>query len=254
MVKRKLDIAKRGDDVLLDKISNVKRHISRAKEEYDGFEGNLSRRDAVIFNIMLVCEQLVDISNYIVAFMKLGVPNSVKDSFELLLKNKIISKDLCEKIKVMMNLRNIIVHESEKVDASIIVSAIENGLGDLLNFVEVVLSQKEKIKIIGVIREIQFNDPRKVNELEKRKVAEAMSVVYKYYNDKKSYESVFLNNWRKHQLVSAVQGYNSKFYRICLTALELFFTDENNISRSNQYKEAEEIPDKDLEEYYKYFI
>jgi uncharacterized protein YutE (UPF0331/DUF86 family) len=133
------------DDILINKVDSIRRCVKRAREEYnsaDNFKDDFSRQDAAIMNIVRACEQAIDLTNYIIKKRKLGVPNSAKDSFDLLFRDKIIGEYLCEKMKKMIGFRNIVIHDYEKVNIDIVTSVIKNESEDLLVFSDLLLNKK----------------------------------------------------------------------------------------------------------------
>ncbi|MEY3220948.1 MAG: hypothetical protein RIT27_2305 [Pseudomonadota bacterium] len=126
------------DDVIINKIQSIQRCILRATEEHQlagiSFIQDFSRQDAAVLNITRACEQTIDLANYLIKKNKLGIPNSSRESFELLAQHNMISISLCQQLQKMVGFRNIAIHEYQKLNPHIIVSIIETGLEDLLAF------------------------------------------------------------------------------------------------------------------------
>ena len=81
------------DDVIINKCESIKRCIKRIEEDYDEeFETNLTKQDAVIFNIQRAIQQSIDLGAYIIKQRKLTPPKTSKEIFEILEKEKIIAK------------------------------------------------------------------------------------------------------------------------------------------------------------------
>ena len=123
--------------VILNKYESIERCINRINEEYQDDRHSLedyTREDAIILNLQRACELATDIAMYIVSSRKLGLPQSKKDAFELLLKNGIISDDTFKNMKGMIGFRNIAVHSYKEIDDDILIDVIENHLEDLKNF------------------------------------------------------------------------------------------------------------------------
>lgn len=123
--------------VILNKYDSIERCINRINEEYAGDANNLnnySKSDAIILNLQRACEQVIDIAMYVISTMKLGIPQTKKDAFEILLKNNYITEDTYKKMKGMIGFRNIAVHDYQDIDDEILQDVIENHLNDLLEF------------------------------------------------------------------------------------------------------------------------
>ena len=136
------------DDIILNKVSSIKKCVERAKQEHreacavgaKEFMENFSRQDAAVLNILRACEQAIDLANHIVRLKNLGVPNEARDSFDFLVKAEVISEMLAKKLKEMIGFRNIAVHEYESVNIAIVQAVILKDIDDLLEFCAVVLS------------------------------------------------------------------------------------------------------------------
>ena len=123
--------------VILNKYESIERCIKRINEEYDGNPINLnnySKSDAIVLNLQRACELVIDIAMYVVSTEKLGIPQTKKEAFEILLKNNYITEEVLKKMKGMIGFRNIAVHDYKDIDDEILQDVIENHLNDLLEF------------------------------------------------------------------------------------------------------------------------
>jgi uncharacterized protein YutE (UPF0331/DUF86 family) len=130
------------DDIILNKIEIIKRCISRAKEEYDGNPKNLenyTKQDSVTLNIQRACEAVIDLGMHVIAERGLGIPQTSRDTFDILQNNKIIGHEMSERLKAMIGFRNIAIHNYQKLNLKIIQAIIEKDLKDLLYFTDVIL-------------------------------------------------------------------------------------------------------------------
>jgi len=131
------------NDVMINKIQSIHRCIQRAKEEYQQagkhFAQDFSRQDAATLNIMRACEQSLDLANVIIKQRQLGIPNQSRDSFAFLAKANIIPNDLSEKLQRMIGFRNVVIHEYQHINISIVQTVIELGLDDLLTFTDIII-------------------------------------------------------------------------------------------------------------------
>jgi|SRR5690625_3730934 len=121
------------NDVVLNKVSIIERCLKRIHEEYDSQPNNLknyTKQDSIILNIQRTCEASIDLAMHIVADRKLGVPQSSRESFDLLFENDLINKELSEKMKAMVGFRNIAVHDYQDINLAIVQRIIEAHLVD----------------------------------------------------------------------------------------------------------------------------
>lgn len=67
----------------------------------------------LMMNIINLC---VDVGNEIITLKQLGYPESYRDVFTLLEKNKIVNKAITNKMKNLVGLRNLLAHEYGEID------------------------------------------------------------------------------------------------------------------------------------------
>jgi uncharacterized protein YutE (UPF0331/DUF86 family) len=130
------------DDVILNKTEIIKRCISRAKEEYDCNPKNLenyTKQDSIILNIQRACEAVIDLGMHVIAEKGLGIPQTSRDTFEILQDNRIITPEMCKLLKAMIGFRNIAIHNYQRLNLKIIQALIEKDLKNLLSFTDVIL-------------------------------------------------------------------------------------------------------------------
>ena len=130
------------DDVILNKIEIIKRCIRRVKEEYDCNPKNLenyTKQDSVTLNIQRACEAVIDLGMHVIAEKGLGIPQTSRDAFEILQDNRIITPEMCERLKAMIGFRNIAIHNYQRLNLKIIQAIIEKHMEDLMHFSEIIM-------------------------------------------------------------------------------------------------------------------
>ena len=132
------------DDIILNKVASVKRCQKRIREEFNAedeaaFRANFTRQDSVILNLQRACEACIDIANVLIKQRQLGIPQSARDSFELLVKAGLISVESGDKLKKMVGLRNIAVHDYQTLNLDIVIAVINKHLGDFDEYIAEVL-------------------------------------------------------------------------------------------------------------------
>jgi uncharacterized protein YutE (UPF0331/DUF86 family) len=123
--------------IIMNKYESIERCINRINEEYAGDSSNLdnyTKADAILLNLQRACELVIDISAYVVSTRKLGMPQTKKENFDLLLSNNLIDEKTCKNMKDIIDFRNIAVHDYQEIDEDILKDVIENHLNDLLDF------------------------------------------------------------------------------------------------------------------------
>lgn len=127
-----------ADDVLLNKAATIERCVKRAREEYTfdpaTFAQSFSRQDAAILNIQRACEAALDMGQHVVRREKLGIPQSARNVFDLLVQGSWLEPALAERLKHMVGFRNIAVHDYQALQLPITVAIIEKHLDDFLHY------------------------------------------------------------------------------------------------------------------------
>jgi uncharacterized protein YutE (UPF0331/DUF86 family) len=88
----------------------------------------------------------LDICKIINTDLNLGLPKKDVDIIENLVKNKIISREVGEKIKEMKGFRNILVHRYGEIEDEIAYEEIKNVLKDFEEFEKEIEKFLEKVK------------------------------------------------------------------------------------------------------------
>ena len=127
-------------DVVLNKIQTIERCLKRVREEYigneDSFESNYTKQDSVVLNLERASQASIDIATHIIKTRNLGLPNSSRELFNMLLDAGIISENICKQLQGMVGFRNIAVHDYQNLNIEIVVSIVENHLTDFELFVQ----------------------------------------------------------------------------------------------------------------------
>jgi uncharacterized protein YutE (UPF0331/DUF86 family) len=127
-----------ADDVLLNKAATIERCVARAREEYakdpETFEDDQTRQDAAILNLQRACEATIDAGNRLIRTRRLGLPQSAREVFDILTKERLINAALAKAMKQMTGFRNIAVHDYQAVQIPIVIAIIEKHTDDLLGY------------------------------------------------------------------------------------------------------------------------
>lgn len=127
------------NDVILNKRVTVERCMDRIREEYADeatLRSSFTKQDSVMLNLQRACEACIDVVNAVIRQRRLGVPQSSRDSFSLLEKGGILSSVTSLKMQKMVGLRNIAVHDYQKLNLDIVISVLNNHLTDFIDFLD----------------------------------------------------------------------------------------------------------------------
>jgi uncharacterized protein YutE (UPF0331/DUF86 family) len=131
------------NDVVINKAAIIENCIKRIHEEYDGheeeLENNFTKQDAIVLNLQRACEAAIDIGTHIIRSKRLDIPQTMRDVFVILEKNKIIPAELSKKLQAMIGFRNIAIHDYRTINLAIVKSIIRHNLADFIEFKKLVL-------------------------------------------------------------------------------------------------------------------
>ena len=133
-------------DVVLSKINVIKNclmAIEKATLIEKDPEFQLSLYE---LNLQRAIQACIDLANITIAKEGLGLPNTYKQSFEILHKQSVISKEICQKLCSMVGFRNISVHDYEEIKPAIVHSVVKNHLSDFEEFYIVILNRAQNWK------------------------------------------------------------------------------------------------------------
>ena len=122
------------DDVALNKLAIIERCLRRVAEEYQGQPArleNVTVQDSIVLNVQRACEAAIDMAMHVVAKRRLGVPQDARSAFELLAVERVIDRELAERMKLMVGFRNIAIHEYQQLQIGILRRILEERLADL---------------------------------------------------------------------------------------------------------------------------
>jgi len=142
-------------DVIMAKVAIVQRCLKRIRETTDSNPDSLDdidKQDIFVLNLQRSVQAVIDLATHIVASESLGLPETIKDNFRLLLENRIIDKGLAIKMERMVGFRNIAVHDYRSINEKILKSILSKHLSDLEEFYTTVLAYFGWAKGFGSLR------------------------------------------------------------------------------------------------------
>lgn len=125
-----------NQDVILNKKESLERCIRQVREYYArpsdvDFSEDFLRQDAIAINLQRAIELAIDMANHVIKDRKLGLPKESRQSFEILGTSGIIPQELARTLQAMVGF--------QKLDIGIMIDIIENRLGDLIGFSNLLL-------------------------------------------------------------------------------------------------------------------
>ena len=104
----------------------------------------IDTQDIFVLNLQRAIQGAIDLAAHVVSSEGLGVPQDLKDNFDLLRGKRILPYDLSEKMKKMaafgeprqgrVGFRNIAVHEYQELKLEVLQSILSKNVKDLEEF------------------------------------------------------------------------------------------------------------------------
>jgi len=129
-------------DVVMAKVAIIQRCLKRIQEttHLDPKSlDNIDKQDIFVLNLQRAVQAVIDLATHIVASEGLGLPDTIKDNFNLLYEGQIIHRELAKRMEGMVGFRNIAVHNYESLNEGILKSILGEHLADLEEFYTTVL-------------------------------------------------------------------------------------------------------------------
>jgi len=124
-------------DVIFAKISSIQKCLKRIKDVTNLNPESLDHLDTqeiVILNLQRAIQNSIDLAAHIVADEGWGVPAELRENFDILSENRVISNDHTSRLRKMVGFRNIAVHEYQTIDVQVLKSILQNNLKDIEDF------------------------------------------------------------------------------------------------------------------------
>jgi uncharacterized protein YutE (UPF0331/DUF86 family) len=129
-------------DIALAKIASIQKCLRRIKEithlNTQSLD-NIDVQEIVILNLQRAVQGSIDLASHIVADEGLGVPQELRENFDLLSKATILPAELVKRFRKMVGFRNIVVHEYETINLDVLKSILQNNLKDIEEFYSAII-------------------------------------------------------------------------------------------------------------------
>ncbi len=131
-------------DVVLSKI-NIIKNCLMALEKTTQTVGDANFQISIYeINLQRAIQACIDLANVIIAKEGLGLPNTYRQSFEILFSNQIIDESLKTILCKMVGFRNISVHDYGQINPDIVRSLVQNHVGDFEAFYTLVFKRAQQ--------------------------------------------------------------------------------------------------------------
>ena len=123
--------------MILHNIIFIERYKKRVLDVYTQNLENLKdfiKQDSIILNIQRAIEACVFLAMYIVSQERLGLPQITQEAFDMLHSNSIIDEEIANRMKAMVDFRNIAIRDYQDIDLNILQQIIDKHIEDFTSF------------------------------------------------------------------------------------------------------------------------
>ncbi len=92
-------------------------------------------QDVVEYNLFIAINMMIEIATHIVVDNNMGNPETFREAFDILNKEKYLDDNEAKIYRNMVGLRNILSHEYLKIDKKMIYDILKNNLVDIKRFI-----------------------------------------------------------------------------------------------------------------------
>ncbi len=124
-----------------DKIEQIKRYLDELEQiSPNNFEDyDIKTCAACERYFEKIVEAAVDLSYLVIKKNQFKVPEEANEAFDILVKEKIISKELATRLKEAKGMRNLISHQYGNIDDKIVFKSITEELPtDIKNYINII--------------------------------------------------------------------------------------------------------------------
>ena len=131
--------------MLFDTVINALNDLKRLSTMKDDVLKNRLLQAALLWNLYVAVQGTIDLALKIISILKLGIPTSYSNAFEILYDHKVITHDLKERLVQMVKFRHILAHVYPKLDIKRILKDLDGNIKDIYEFlkqVEIFLNKR----------------------------------------------------------------------------------------------------------------
>lgn len=94
--------------------------------------------------VQLIVDNMIDINQHFIRELDLEIPDDLQSSFLILGENRVLPKDFAFKIAPVTGVRNILVHQYEKLDKEMFVRHIRKNFPDFEKYANYIIEYLKK--------------------------------------------------------------------------------------------------------------
>ena len=125
------------------KLAQTETYLSQIREfskvSVSDYKKNWKTQRVVERTLQILIELCIDIANHLISDRGMRLPTGYADTFMVLMENRVISKGLFKKMEKMARFRNVVVHQYENIEPTIVISILRNDLSDFDKYKKAVI-------------------------------------------------------------------------------------------------------------------
>jgi uncharacterized protein YutE (UPF0331/DUF86 family) len=128
-----------------NKVNQILKILERYMEELNGMKPlnlnelkKVEKRYATAFLIEQIVNECINLGNHLISTLDLETPSSFKEVFDNLVKGKIITTKTAEKMKFLVEIRNVIAHRYRSFSNQDLLNAVKK-IGAVKEYVNEIL-------------------------------------------------------------------------------------------------------------------
>jgi uncharacterized protein YutE (UPF0331/DUF86 family) len=130
--------------LVLRKLAELEQYLGQVREyanvTVEQYSSDWRIQRIVERTLQIMIETCVDVAGHIISDRKYRIPKSYADTFRVLHEENILEKELFETMDKMAKFRNIVVHNYDVVDTSIIVIILTKHLDDFITYKNAIIN------------------------------------------------------------------------------------------------------------------
>lgn len=128
-------------DVIENKISYIQKHISQI-ESYrtltmDTLSNDRTMRSAVERELYVIAQAVIDLAEAVVAFKAYRKPTTMREAFDILVENKMLSQEFINRFIGIVGFRNALAHDYEDLHLEVLYDVLQNKIPEVEEFLNI---------------------------------------------------------------------------------------------------------------------
>ena len=124
-------------------INELKEFMKLPNEKFIFDSGTLHITERLV---QLIVDGMIDTNQHFIRELNFTIPDDLQSTFYSMGENNILPKAFAEKIAPVVGVRNILVHQYEKLDKELFVRNLKNHFGDLEDYARYIYGYVQKMK------------------------------------------------------------------------------------------------------------